>query len=220
MRLIGLTCCMGICQPCITVVEVSMVCGGVLLAVFIRQIAIFTCVALLMAAVYAIYKKFIQKDKNSDDDENQEVQQNGQGQASSASASAPTHASSPASGTSSSQTKKASASSPISPPGTTTTTLQNDEENPPPAHHHTVPLVEADVQAYVAYGCLVAAALVADFWGQYLDRCWTFLAAPESDSRQKTSKNETTLKPALPLYPDYVDIITVQTNNADNNNNQ
>ncbi|CAB9504137.1 expressed unknown protein [Seminavis robusta] len=65
IRLIGLTCCAGCCQPCITVVEISCVLCGVLLAIFIRQLAIITCIILLGAAGFAIYKKFFE---NKEDD--------------------------------------------------------------------------------------------------------------------------------------------------------
>ena len=109
MRLIGLTCCAGICQPCITLVEVSIVCGGVLLAVFIRQIAIVTCGILLFAAGYAVYKKFIDKD-----DPNEES--NDQASASPAAAAASSAA--PANGSSPSEKMD------------TTTPVESDEENP------------------------------------------------------------------------------------------
>lgn len=62
IRLIGLTCCAGCCQPCITVVEITCVLVGVLVAIFIQQLAIFTFIILAVAAGYAIKRKFIDKD--------------------------------------------------------------------------------------------------------------------------------------------------------------
>jgi Domain of unknown function (DUF4126) len=61
IRMIGLTCCAGCCQPCITIVEVTCVVAGVLVSIFIQEIAIAICVILFVAAGYAIKRKFVDK---------------------------------------------------------------------------------------------------------------------------------------------------------------
>lgn len=68
IRVTGLVCCAGLCQPCLTILEVTAVCCGVLVAIFIRQIAIVTCCVLLTCAIYAIQRKWCRK-KVGDDDE-------------------------------------------------------------------------------------------------------------------------------------------------------
>lgn len=71
VRLIGLTVCAGCCQPCITIVEVTTVIIGVLVAILIRQIAIVTCILLFLAAGYTIKRKFLdKKDEASENSDN------------------------------------------------------------------------------------------------------------------------------------------------------
>jgi len=67
IRMIGLASCAGCCQPCITITEICIVVSGVLLAIFIRQIAIVTLILLLAAAGYAVKKKFFDKDENENE---------------------------------------------------------------------------------------------------------------------------------------------------------
>jgi hypothetical protein len=57
LRISGLILCMGCCQPCITVLEITVVCFSVLFAIFIRQIAVVLCIVLLLAAAYTIKVK-------------------------------------------------------------------------------------------------------------------------------------------------------------------
>ncbi|KAG7349492.1 protein of unknown function DUF4126 containing protein [Nitzschia inconspicua] len=66
IRITGLVCCLGCCQPCITVLEITAVCCGVIFAIFIRPIAIAFCVIFLIAAAYTIYVK--RSTKKGDED--------------------------------------------------------------------------------------------------------------------------------------------------------
>jgi Domain of unknown function (DUF4126) len=61
IRISGLVCCMGCCQPCITIIEITCVCCGVVFAIFIRQIAVILCVIFLLAAAYTIKVKCFTK---------------------------------------------------------------------------------------------------------------------------------------------------------------
>lgn len=61
IRLVGLTCCAGCCQPFITVVETGCVLTGVLVAIFVREIAIVTAIFLFIAAGYVIKKSCCSK---------------------------------------------------------------------------------------------------------------------------------------------------------------
>jgi hypothetical protein len=70
IRISGLVCCCGCCQPCITVVEMTAVCLGVVFAIFIEPIAIVTCLLLLIAAIYTIRIKFCKKEDDQDGNEN------------------------------------------------------------------------------------------------------------------------------------------------------
>jgi Domain of unknown function (DUF4126) len=58
VRLTGLVCCGGCCQPCITIVEVTCVVSGVLFAIFIQEIAIVIAIVLFLAAGYAVKQTF------------------------------------------------------------------------------------------------------------------------------------------------------------------
>jgi hypothetical protein len=69
VRISGLVCCCGCCQPCITILELTAVCLGVVFAIFIQPIAIVTCLLLIIAAIYTVRVKFCQK-KNNDQQEN------------------------------------------------------------------------------------------------------------------------------------------------------
>merc|ERR1712176_1264880 len=69
MRVIGLACSNGCCSPCLTIVENTIAVIGVFLAVFLQPIAVVMTVLLLLAAVFAIHRKCIQKrDENKDSD--------------------------------------------------------------------------------------------------------------------------------------------------------
>lgn len=70
VRVTGLVCCAGICQPCITMIEIMAVCVGVVVAIYIQQIAIVTCCLLLFCAIYVIRLKCRQRKERNDDDEN------------------------------------------------------------------------------------------------------------------------------------------------------
>jgi hypothetical protein len=68
IRVTGLVGCAGLCQPCITVLEVTVVCCGVLFAIYIQPIAIILCSLLLICAIYAIHVTWCRK-KVGDDNE-------------------------------------------------------------------------------------------------------------------------------------------------------
>lgn len=70
VRVTGLVCCAGLCQPCITMIEIMAVCVGVVVAIYIQQIAIVTCCLLLFCAIYVIRLKCRQRKERNDDDEN------------------------------------------------------------------------------------------------------------------------------------------------------
>mmetsp|Transcript_22724 Transcript_22724/g.36804 ORF Transcript_22724/g.36804 Transcript_22724/m.36804 type:complete len:358 (+) Transcript_22724:495-1568(+) len=57
IRISGLVCCLGCCHPCITIVELSVVCCGVVFAILIQPIAIITCLLFLVAASYTVIVK-------------------------------------------------------------------------------------------------------------------------------------------------------------------
>lgn len=61
IRISGLVLCMGCCQPCITILEITCVCCGVVFAIFIRQIAVILCIIFLLAAAYTIKVKCFTK---------------------------------------------------------------------------------------------------------------------------------------------------------------
>lgn len=69
IRLVGLACCAGCCQPCITVFETTAVVVGILVAVFVRQIAIATCILLFVGAGYLVKRKWCDKKHADDGDE-------------------------------------------------------------------------------------------------------------------------------------------------------
>jgi hypothetical protein len=70
IRISGLIFCMGCCQPCITVLEISVVCCGVFFAIFIRQIAVVLCIIFLLAAVYTIKVKYFTKEEEGEGQNN------------------------------------------------------------------------------------------------------------------------------------------------------
>jgi hypothetical protein len=61
LRISGLILCMGCCQPCITILEIIVVCCGLFFAIFIRQIAVVLCILILLAAAYTIHVKYCTK---------------------------------------------------------------------------------------------------------------------------------------------------------------
>mmetsp|Transcript_26312 Transcript_26312/g.39853 ORF Transcript_26312/g.39853 Transcript_26312/m.39853 type:complete len:285 (-) Transcript_26312:55-909(-) len=69
LRLIGLACCAGFCQPFITIVETTTVVSCVFLAVYIKQVAIATAVIFFILAGYGVKKRFIDKKKKESEEE-------------------------------------------------------------------------------------------------------------------------------------------------------
>merc|ERR1712194_963895 len=67
VRVSSLMCTGGCCQPCITVMEFSLVIFGVVLSIFAPVFAIVACIVLLIAAGHVIRVKFCKK-KDDDDD--------------------------------------------------------------------------------------------------------------------------------------------------------
>mmetsp|Transcript_8391 Transcript_8391/g.12928 ORF Transcript_8391/g.12928 Transcript_8391/m.12928 type:complete len:299 (+) Transcript_8391:38-934(+) len=69
LRLIGLATCAGFCQPCFTILETTSVLSCVMLAVFVKEIAIVTAIIFFALAGYAYYKKFIEKKEQEEGEE-------------------------------------------------------------------------------------------------------------------------------------------------------
>jgi hypothetical protein len=67
LRVSSLVCSGGCCQPCITIMEFSLVIFGVVLSILAPAFAIGACIVLLIAAGWVIKVKFC---KNKDDDDN------------------------------------------------------------------------------------------------------------------------------------------------------
>jgi hypothetical protein len=69
IRVVGLVCCMGCCQPCITIIEATIVCCGVVFAILVGPIAIVLCAMFLIAATYALIYKCRQRKDNAGQDQ-------------------------------------------------------------------------------------------------------------------------------------------------------
>lgn len=66
IRVSSLTCAAGLCQPCITLLEVIVVCVWIIFAILSPVFAIVACLILLVGAVYALRVKFCSPKTDAD----------------------------------------------------------------------------------------------------------------------------------------------------------